>query len=68
MTIQGAFEHFTNTATFAQVSKQKDSAGAKLRSYVHRYNKGELGDKAIEVLLIQYGYDIKKTITPPKGI
>ena len=58
MTIEKAFEQFTQSEQFKEVARQTDSLGGKYRNYLSRYNRGKLKAGAITEMLIANGYTI----------
>lgn len=59
MTIEEAFKQLAQSTEFKEIAKIKDPKGGKYRSYLSRYNKGELKAGAIVEILIANGYEVK---------
>jgi hypothetical protein len=60
MTLEEAFEDFTESETFKETAKRKDvPEGTRYRMSLSRFKKGKLGKAAIIELLEANGYVIK---------
>lgn len=69
MTIEQAFIELLASEDFKAQSKQRDSHGGKLRSYVSRYRSGILTLGSMVELLLANGYKISanKEVKKTKG-
>lgn len=59
MTLQEAFQEFSNSAIFKEIAKGRDATGGKYRMYLTRFKKGELKAGAIVEILLANGYEVK---------
>jgi hypothetical protein len=59
MTLTEAFKQFSQSEGFKEIAKKKNSLGGKYRTYLSRFNKGELKAGAITEILLANGYEVK---------
>jgi hypothetical protein len=68
MTINEAFTQLTESASFKEIAKAKDSKGGKYRIYLSRFRAGQLKTGAMVELLIANGYEIKANHVTKKKV
>lgn len=59
MTLEQAFEDLIKSTEFKEIAKARDSKGGKYRSYLSRFNAGQLKAGALVEILMVNGYEVK---------